>query len=477
MTIMHDAASPTDHWRYIVREITDGLRGAREENEESKWRDHKKKESKKEEDANARESRSKSMRDVGITYEEDQTDFTKYSGGFIPIEYREREQRPDTSGWRNGHTGTLSSIHGLKHKHGPGTSPQWKRSASVSCVFSPGVHNVNNRMLPLGRGQCCPMERENYVQNYNDGSSDDSTEFVLVNEASTSFKRVNTVRETSFSARRGCPETTLEYINHNKATYPNHIHRAPISGTSSSAFYKFPKMNSLPPSVRSNPARTHAWRAAVREQCRGSDRLARSLPHDIVKIGGFSQSMTSSPAITLCSSGMQPCDVTNSYKLSKAIAKSPVSRVRSRKSALRKTRRRQRTGSSVKTRHCRKRARLRRNSNLYTKKVYYKSTNRSIYAEPASDNFFLALFASLFCCLPLGLASLCYTYKVKKHLANKDHDKAHMSSLLGRSLANTGVMLGITGLAITLVFFIVRANMPYASMEYDYYLPEYMSGG
>ena len=50
---------------------------------------------------------------------------------------------------------------------------------------------------------------------------------------------------------------------------------------------------------------------------------------------------------------------------------------------------------------------------------------------------------------------------------------AVLSSLLGRKLASAGVMCGLSGGAILFVIYFIRANMPYASADYDYYLPDY----
>jgi len=37
-------------------------------------------------------------------------------------------------------------------------------------------------------------------------------------------------------------------------------------------------------------------------------------------------------------------------------------------------------------------------------------------------------------------------------------------------------MFGITGLATLIVLYVVKTNVPFAWVEYDYYLPDYTSG-
>ena len=62
------------------------------------------------------------------------------------------------------------------------------------------------------------------------------------------------------------------------------------------------------------------------------------------------------------------------------------------------------------------------------------------------------------------------------YLAVSNRQKAQECSLVGRKLANTGIMLGITAILYILVYFMLKMNIPYASVEYDYYLPEYAIG-
>ena len=64
---------------------------------------------------------------------------------------------------------------------------------------------------------------------------------------------------------------------------------------------------------------------------------------------------------------------------------------------------------------------------------------------------------------------------MRAYLAVSNREKAQQSSLIGRKLAQTGVMIGITALAYLFVYYAIKSNIPYA-VEYDYYLPEYGVG-
>jgi len=65
------------------------------------------------------------------------------------------------------------------------------------------------------------------------------------------------------------------------------------------------------------------------------------------------------------------------------------------------------------------------------------------------------------------------SFQVRTYRADGNHEMAQQSSLLGRKLANTGIMLGMLAIACGLFYFIIYINIPYISVEYSYYLPEY----
>ncbi|CAK8671479.1 unnamed protein product [Clavelina lepadiformis] len=114
-----------------------------------------------------------------------------------------------------------------------------------------------------------------------------------------------------------------------------------------------------------------------------------------------------------------------------------------------------------------------RNSVLEMDAAYQRANGPNYYIK---DNIYAALFATFFCFFPLGIASLCYTYKVRKELTKNEREKAFNSSLIGRKLAHTAIMIGVTAIAYTGIFFIVRANVRFAFVEYDYYMPDYNPG-
>lgn len=71
--------------------------------------------------------------------------------------------------------------------------------------------------------------------------------------------------------------------------------------------------------------------------------------------------------------------------------------------------------------------------------------------------------------------SLCwYGTQVQCALSENKRDEAWLYSLKGRKIANTSIKMGITGVALAILFLIVKDKVPYSSLEYDYYLPDYV---
>ncbi|XP_077974065.1 uncharacterized protein LOC120347267 [Styela clava] len=138
---------------------------------------------------------------------------------------------------------------------------------------------------------------------------------------------------------------------------------------------------------------------------------------------------------------------------------------------------RNRSRPDVATRHVVVTRPKRRSKNYYRRKranKIRKLKTRTITENPSliSDNLFIAMVSTLFCFLPLGIVALYYTWKVQKSLSENKIDDARLYSLKGRKFANTGIMMGITGLALVVLILLVKDNVPYSSLEYDYYLPD-----
>jgi len=93
--------------------------------------------------------------------------------------------------------------------------------------------------------------------------------------------------------------------------------------------------------------------------------------------------------------------------------------------------------------------------------------------NPLSDRLCFAIYATFCCCLPIGLASIFFSLKVRKHLRNDKREKAMLSSLMSRKLASAAVVCGLVISAVSFIYYFVQMTEPYATSDYDYYFPEY----